>query len=264
VPERWEELARFTDTYLDVLRERGLVDWGGALVRASLLLRDEDIAEAERGRFDRVLVDDYEAGSFASQRLLAQLAGHRGNVTVAGNPEAGVWQPWGGSVSYLTRFDRRFGAEVDERLGGRRRAPADVEEGVDGEVDAVLVTDERLVEDVAGEVGGTAWPNDPWVEPPAADGEAGGGGGGGGSRPVLPVLPALQATSLAWERVLVVATEPGPVIAAAPTYDLDLLGGPDIPNEATRAARHAARTEAVLRLARSRATAQNLFKRFRP
>jgi hypothetical protein len=250
VAEPWEGLARLADRYLDQLREQGLVDWGGALVQASLLLRDEDVAAAERGRFDRVMVDDYEAASFAAQRLLAQLTGPGGHVTVAGNPDAGVWAPWGGSVRYLARFDRRFGAERDVRLDDCHRSAVD---GDGAEASAVLVMGMEPADVADGlraqGVDAHPWPPDPWVPPP--DAEPG----------RVPVLPVVQAVGLAWDTVALITGAPMP--AVEPTLDLELLGGPDLPDAATRAARAAARHDALLRLARSRAT-QKFFKRSRP
>jgi len=249
----WEELATFADVYLDHLREQGLVDWGGALVQASLVLRDDEVAAAERGRFDRVLVDDYEAASFATQRLLAQLTGRGGHVTVAGNPDAGVWAPWGGSVRYLTRFDRHFGAERDEHLDACYRSPVDTPADI-GEADAVLVADPHLLDAVTADLRSMdvpvqPWPADPWVALPAR------------SEGAVPMLPVTQATGLAWDTVVVVTGEAHPHAEAV--LDLDLLGGPDLPDAATRAARAAARHDALVRLGRSRAI-QKIFKRSRP
>lgn len=111
----WEAVADAAEEYLADLEGRGEADWGGILVRASLLLRDDDVLAAERARFSHVLVDDFESASFAVNRLLAQLAGFGGPIAVAGNPAAGIWRFLGGSPHYLDRFPRRFGA-VDDVL----------------------------------------------------------------------------------------------------------------------------------------------------
>ena len=89
-------------------------DWAGVLVKASLLLRDDDVLQAERERFDVILVDDFEAASFATNRLLSQLSGFGGPVVVAGNPDNAVWRQVAGSPVYLDRFPRRFGAVTDD------------------------------------------------------------------------------------------------------------------------------------------------------
>ncbi|MDQ1403065.1 MAG: hypothetical protein QOG03_1381, partial [Actinomycetota bacterium] len=129
----WEELAAFTDRYLDALRAAGDCDWAGALVEASLLLRRPDVRSAETDGLVAVLVDDWETGTFATNRLLTQLAGPAGDieVTVAGNPATAVAGSTGASPAYLDRFVRRFaGARaIDLDAIGRSRPAATVVEG---------------------------------------------------------------------------------------------------------------------------------------
>jgi len=109
VSDQWEAVADAAETYL----QANEADWATVLVRASLLLRDPTVLDAERARFSHVLVDDFESASFATTRLLSQLAGYGGNVVVARNPANGVWRFVAGSTRYLDRFPRRFGAVED-------------------------------------------------------------------------------------------------------------------------------------------------------
>ena len=118
-----EELIAVTARYLSRLQVRNRVDAGGALVAASLLLREGSVLDEERTRFDELLVDDFQLASFGANRLLSQLAGHRGALTVAGNPEAAVSSAPLASGLHLERFDRRFGAALDVRLDGAHRSP---------------------------------------------------------------------------------------------------------------------------------------------
>jgi hypothetical protein len=110
VLDRAEELIELSSRYLAALEGRGEVDAGGALVQASLLLRDPAIAAAEQARFDELLVDDFQLASFATNRLVTQLVGRSGDVVVAGNPEAAVSTAPLASSLHLERFDRRFDA----------------------------------------------------------------------------------------------------------------------------------------------------------
>lgn len=122
VAEQWEAVAQHAD----------VSTWADILVRASLRLRDDDALDSVRSRFDAVLVDDFEAASFATNRLLSQLAGFGGPVVVAGNPDNDVWRHIAGSPSYLARFPRRFGAVEDVHLVSRYEAVDD------GEVELVV------------------------------------------------------------------------------------------------------------------------------
>jgi len=187
-------------------------DWAGVLVKASLLLRDEDRLRAERERFDVILVDDFEAASFATNLLLSQLAGFGGPVVVAGNPGNVVWRHVAGSPVYLDRFPRRFGAVADDvRL--------DQQHGPDGDGHVVL---------------SLAPGGDPWLPLPLPD-----------DGPV----PVALATSLTWASTEIVRAPPAPLSR----YDLDVLAGPDVPDDDVKAARRAAEDAARLALARTRA-----------
>jgi superfamily I DNA/RNA helicase len=117
-----EELIAVTARYLQVLAERRQVDESGALVQASLLLRDLDVLDTERARFDELLVDDFQLASFATNRLVTQLAGAGGPLVVAGNADAAVSAAPLASPVHLDRFPRRFGATTIE-LAGRHRVP---------------------------------------------------------------------------------------------------------------------------------------------
>src|SRR5207248_3026791 len=100
------------------------VDWAGALVEAGLMLRDPAVAEAERARFDHVIVDDFEQASFATNRLLALLAGPGANVVVAGNPGGAISARLGGSSRYFERFVASYQAAADLALDRRLSPPA--------------------------------------------------------------------------------------------------------------------------------------------
>lgn len=117
-----EELIAATARHLAAMEARGLVDDGGALAQASLLLRDPSVCEAERARFDELLVDDFQLASFATNRLVTQLAGAGGPVVVAGNVNAAVSSAPLASAVHLQRFERRFGATAVQLIGVHRVA----------------------------------------------------------------------------------------------------------------------------------------------
>lgn len=211
--DQWEAMASRADAYQDDLAQRGEADWAGVLVQASLLLRDEAVLAAERARFSHVLVDDFEAASFAANRLLSQLSGFGGPVVVTGNPENDVWRHVAGSPRYLEQFPRRFGARREVALDAVHGR------GAVGGGKAVLVL----------QPGGDAWLPNP-------DGP----------------LPVALATSLSWASVTIVESAQPRSSEDHTTYDLHVLGGPDVPDAAERAARRRRQDEARRRLAETR------------
>lgn len=215
VGDRWEELARFTDRYLAALEEDEVADWGGILVRAAMVLRHPAPLAEEQARWDSVLVDDFEAASFATNRLLSQLVGRGGDVVVAGNPDGPVGRGRGGTGRWLASFDRRFEATADLRLEGTFRRPEEEVAGPDG-------------------------PDVGSVEPGA----------------MVLVRATVEATAgCEWETVVLDertwASGPPP---EPRWFDLHLLGGPDVPDAASRRARSEAEESALLALGRTRAT----------
>jgi hypothetical protein len=160
--DQWEAVAGGAEGYLPDAE----CDWASVLVRASLLLRDDAVLAAERARFDAVAVDDFEAASFAANRLLTQLVGfdRAMPVAVAGNVENPVWRHVAGSPSHLGNFARRFEAR-EVRLAESYEAEGE------GHVDLLVAP------------GG-----DPWLpNPDPADGP----------------LPVALSSSLAWASVTI-------------------------------------------------------------
>jgi superfamily I DNA/RNA helicase len=229
-----ETLIALTARYLSVLSSRWRVDAGGAVVQASLLLRDRDVLEVERARFDEVLVDDFQLATFGANRLLSQLVGFGGPVTVAGDEEAAVAADPLASAAHLARFDRRYGAAVDVALA----APSFRSPGVptlrivesDGEARQVAV------ESIAsGEGMGIARHESAVV-----------------SRDLVE-----SAVGREWPLVVVPEATEGLWPAARPSwrwFDAEVFHGPDVPSEDARDARWIELERRRFRVATTRAT----------
>lgn len=228
-----ERLIDLTARYQRALASARGIDIGGALVEASLLLRDPTVAEQERARFDELLLDDFQLASFGTTRLVSQLVGHGGPVTVAGNPDGAVATAPLASGRHLDTFDRRFGTALDARLEGVHRSPG--------------VPTLRIVEDAdAGR---------------AAAREAIETGAGLGIEPtgtaVITREHAEAAVGRSWPLVVVPdATEgrwPAPRPAEA-WFDTELFHGPDLPDDDARDRRWLALERRRFAVACSRAT----------
>jgi superfamily I DNA/RNA helicase/CRISPR/Cas system-associated exonuclease Cas4 (RecB family) len=101
----WRELASFYRRYVEILDSEGAVDFAGLVVQAA--------AAAAKGDslFDHLLVDDYQEGTFAMERLVADLKVN--SLVAAGDLGSHVFSFQGTTDQPLRRFA--------ERLPGTRR-----------------------------------------------------------------------------------------------------------------------------------------------
>lgn len=152
---RWEALDRFAKRYLAEHESAGTIDRAGAVVAASMALRDPEVLAAERARVDDLLVDDFQLADFATNRFLTQLAGRTGSFTVAGNTAAAIGSEHGWSSRFLASFGRRFDAATIDLGDESWRSPAPPEIVAAPPVDARAHVFDRA--SVIGAVG-REWP----------------------------------------------------------------------------------------------------------
>lgn len=94
------------------LRRRGVVDFGGLIQRATELLRANAQARAEvRGRYAKVLVDEFQDTNLAAAELLLLVAGeNRQELWVVGDRNQSIYRWRGASPANLTRLAEHFPA----------------------------------------------------------------------------------------------------------------------------------------------------------
>ncbi len=133
----------FAQLYADhdrLLAERGALDFGDLILRSFRLLHEHPhVRERVCGRFQHVLVDEYQDTNFAQGMLLRLLVDEREpELTVVGDDDQAIYRFRGASQKNLVDFQREFpdatvvqaGAQLPLRLahprggarGGRRRA----------------------------------------------------------------------------------------------------------------------------------------------
>jgi superfamily I DNA/RNA helicase len=120
---RWAEVARVYATYEALLAARGLLDFGGLIMRAVHLLRERpDVLAALRAEYRHVLVDEYQDMNRASAHLLRLLAGDGAGLWVVGDLRQAIYRFRGASPANVARFGEDFpgGRTVD--LGVNYRA----------------------------------------------------------------------------------------------------------------------------------------------
>jgi superfamily I DNA/RNA helicase len=232
--DRWDELDRIAQHYLALLDERQAVDEAGALVAASMRLRERD----HHLEHDAVVVDDWQQATFATNRLLTQLAGGPGaNVVVGGHPRATVSSVDGASAKHLESFLRRFGGGEDVELDtANRRRPTDPE--------LVVVDDQAAALRSLGD--------DIVVLVPR--------------RELLGLHPSARliesSVGLEWPVVVIAGCTEGVFPGPPPAwrlYDPYLLGGPDVPTPEQRIEAAAGEERRRFALACTRATERLVF-----
>lgn len=107
-----EILAKLADSYREEKRRLGYVDYSDQVALAERAARENpSVADAERGKFTQVLLDEYQDTSFLQTRLLATLFGG-GSVFAVGDPNQSIYGWRGASASNLAKFGKDFGATV--------------------------------------------------------------------------------------------------------------------------------------------------------
>jgi DNA helicase-2/ATP-dependent DNA helicase PcrA len=111
--------------YEDVKRQRGVIDMEDILLLAVGILADRaEVAEAVRGQYRYLVVDEYQDVSPLQQRLLSLWLGDREELCVVGDPSQTIYSFAGASAEYLLNFPRRYpNAEVVRLVRNYRSTP---------------------------------------------------------------------------------------------------------------------------------------------
>jgi DNA helicase II / ATP-dependent DNA helicase PcrA len=104
-----ERIANVYSEYQRRLSESNSLDFDDLIVRTiDLLERDKDTREKYQGRFEYILVDEYQDVNAAQYRLIALLAGYHGNVTVVGDDDQSIYSWRGSDYRMILRFEQDF------------------------------------------------------------------------------------------------------------------------------------------------------------
>ncbi|MBV8066445.1 MAG: DUF3553 domain-containing protein [Candidatus Eremiobacteraeota bacterium] len=104
-----ERIANVYAEYQRRLAESNSLDFDDLIVRTiDLLERDKQTREKYQGRFEYVLVDEYQDVNAAQYRLVALLAGYHGNITVVGDDDQSIYSWRGSDYRMILRFEQDF------------------------------------------------------------------------------------------------------------------------------------------------------------
>ncbi|GAB7004146.1 ATP-dependent DNA helicase AdnB [Nocardioides sp. AN3] len=116
--DRREELLQLVETYRRVKADLRLMDFSDQIALAARLAEEQpDVGEAERKRFEVVMLDEYQDTSTAQAIMLSRLFGGGHAVMAVGDPNQAIYGWRGASVSnilgFADTFPRRDGGAVD-------------------------------------------------------------------------------------------------------------------------------------------------------
>ncbi len=109
-----ERIANVYSEYQRRLAESDSLDFDDLIVRTiDLLERDETTRAKYQGKFEYVLVDEYQDVNPAQYRLVALLAARHGNITVVGDDDQSIYSWRGSDYRMILRFEEDFpGAQI--------------------------------------------------------------------------------------------------------------------------------------------------------
>ncbi|MEO1615767.1 MAG: UvrD-helicase domain-containing protein [Planctomycetota bacterium] len=91
--------------YQDGLRSRGAMDFDDLLLQTEVLFEKHDeIRKQEAGRFDHVLVDEYQDTNGSQYRITKHLAGQHRNLCVVGDDDQSIYAWRGADVTHILNF----------------------------------------------------------------------------------------------------------------------------------------------------------------
>ncbi len=110
-------VMRLLTTYEQVKRDRSVIDFEDVLLyTVGLMAEHRQVADAVRGQYHHVVVDEYQDVSPLQQALLDQWLGDRDEVCVVGDPSQTIYTFAGASPEFLLGFRGRHPTAAQVRL----------------------------------------------------------------------------------------------------------------------------------------------------
>lgn len=104
--EKCLEIASVYDLYEQLKADRGAVDFGDLVARPTALVESDEVVRSElQGRYEHVLVDEYQDVNRASVRLLRALKPDGANLWVVGDAKQSIYRFRGASSYNIDRFE---------------------------------------------------------------------------------------------------------------------------------------------------------------
>jgi len=121
--DQLDELRATYAAYIARKRERHLVDYDDLLALWRALVQHPEAGPLVAGRFDHVLVDEYQDTNALQADVLAALADAGATITAVGDDAQAIYGFRGGTVRNILDFPARFDAELVALTRSHRSTP---------------------------------------------------------------------------------------------------------------------------------------------
>ena len=106
---RDQQVSKVYETYLQVLREAGALDFDDLLLKTvELMETSERVREFYANKFRYVLIDEYQDTNRPQYILIKRLAGHHRNLCVVGDPDQSIYKWRGADLRNILDFEEDF------------------------------------------------------------------------------------------------------------------------------------------------------------
>ncbi|MEE4209108.1 MAG: ATP-dependent helicase [Parvularcula sp.] len=126
--EKCLEIASVYDLYEQLKFDRGAVDFGDLVARPTALVESDEAVRTElKGRYEHILVDEYQDVNRASVRLLRALKPDGVNLWVVGDAKQSIYRFRGASSYNIDRFETEdFPGGTSMQLGTNYRSSQEI------------------------------------------------------------------------------------------------------------------------------------------
>ena len=107
------EIYRIYAAYQQLLFSSGVMDFDDILVNMNILLKKKDASGADilsqiAGRFDYILVDEYQDTNYAQYVIIRQLSKFHGNICVVGDDSQSIYAFRGAKIENILNFRKDY------------------------------------------------------------------------------------------------------------------------------------------------------------
>ena len=109
VQKKHPEVSNIYIRYVERCRQANAMDFDDLLVQTYMLLKQhEDVRQKYQGRFQYVLVDEYQDTNFAQQAIVLLLTREHGRVCVVGDDAQSIYSFRGANIDNILDFQRQY------------------------------------------------------------------------------------------------------------------------------------------------------------
>ena len=121
------EIYRIYQTYCQLCRQSGVMDFDDILLYMNILLKQNaDALTSIAGRFDAILVDEYQDTNYAQYLILKKLAKEHRNLCVVGDDSQSIYAFRGAKIENILNFRKDFPEAKTFRLERNYRSTRNI------------------------------------------------------------------------------------------------------------------------------------------